>query len=125
MFTATQQWILSGSELSPFHLKVAALLKFKDIPFRDFPSQGGFVDNIRISRRIAKLKAGKLPLTYPEFTELDEFPLVPFLFGANGENLYDSSAIATWLDTHLSNNSNTVVKVGKDPKIHFLIIKKK
>jgi glutathione S-transferase len=31
-------------------------------------------------------------------TELDEFPQVPFLFGPDGENLYDSTAIALWLD---------------------------
>jgi glutathione S-transferase len=37
-------------------------------------------------------------LTWPQFTDEDEFPLVPFLFGPQGENLYDSSAIGEWLD---------------------------
>ncbi|UZW74551.1 hypothetical protein [Alkalimarinus sediminis] len=30
---------------------------------------------------------------------MDEYPLVPFLFGPNGENLFDSSSIGQWLDT--------------------------
>lgn len=112
-------WILSGSELSPFHLKVASILKFKEIPYRDFPSQGSSIENFKIQLRLKLLKSGKLSLTYPEFTHYDEFPLVPFLFGPNGENLYDSSAIATWLDQNT--DSVDIVKVGDDPKIHFLI----
>jgi len=121
MSIPTQKWVLSGSELSPFHLKVAALLKFKGVPFRDFPSQGGLLDNLRVSMRINMLKAGLLKLTYPEFTELDEFPLVPFLFGPNGENLYDSSAIAVWLDQNSSEEKNQVVEAGDDKRINFLI----
>jgi glutathione S-transferase len=112
-------WILSGSELSPFHLKVAAILKAKNIPFRDFPSQGSSFENLKIQLRLKLLKAGVLKLTYPEFTEYDEFPLVPFLFGPDGENLYDSSAIATWLDQHTKTTS--IVKVGDDKKLHFLV----
>jgi glutathione S-transferase len=112
-------WILSGSELSPFHLKVAAILKAKKIPFRDFPSQGSTFENIKIQLRLKLLKVGILKLTYPEFTEYDEFPLVPFLFGPAGENLYDSSAIATWLDKNTDTQS--IVKVGNDKKLHFLV----
>lgn len=112
-------WILSGSELSPFHLKVAAILKAKKIPFHDFPSEGKTLENLRIQLRIKRLKAGMLKLTYPEFTEYDEFPLVPFLFGPNKENLYDSSSIANWLDQNT--NTMNVVKIGADKKVHFLI----
>lgn len=112
-------WILSGSELSPFHLKVAAILKAKKIPFRDFPSQGNSFENLKIQIRLKLLKAGLLKLTYPEFTEYDEFPLVPFLFGPKGENLYDSSAIATWLDQHTDTAS--IVKIGNDKTLHFLV----
>jgi len=115
----TKSWILSGSELSPFHLKVAAILKAKNIPFRDFPSQGSTFENLKIQLRLKLLKAGILKLTYPEFTEYDEFPLVPFLFGPEGENLYDSSAIATWLDLHTQTDS--IVKIGEDKKLHFLV----
>jgi glutathione S-transferase len=112
-------WVLCGSELSPFHLKLAAILKAKKIPFRDFPSQGNTFENLKIQLRLKQLKAGLLELTYPEFTEYDEFPLVPYLFGPKGENLYDSSAIATWLDMHTT--TDPLVKVGADQKLHFLI----
>tara|TARA_R110001592_G_scaffold135779_1_gene352242 strand:+ start:7099 stop:8313 length:1215 start_codon:yes stop_codon:yes gene_type:complete len=111
-------WVLYGSELSPFHLKVAAILKAKKIPFREFPRQANTIENIRIQLRLKLLKAGLLKLTYPEFTEYDEFPLVPFLFGPNGENIYDSSAIASWLDQQT--NTVSIVKVGDDKKLHFL-----
>lgn len=114
----SKPWILSGSELSPFHLKVAAILKIKKIHFRDFPSQGNSFENVRIQLRLKLLKAGLLKLTYPEFTEFDEFPLVPFLFGPQGENLYDSSAIVHWLDQHTE--TENLVKVG-DCKLNFLV----
>ena len=117
--TMKSPWVLSGSELSPFHLKVAAILKAKKIPFRDFPSQGSTFENIKIQLRLLLLKAGRLKLTYPKFSEYDEFPLVPFLFGPTGENLYDSSSIAVWLDQNTETQS--VVKIGDDKKIHFLI----
>lgn len=112
-------WILSGSELSPFHLKVAAILKAKKIHFLDFPSQGNTFSNIRIQLRLKLLKMGLLKLTYPEFTEYDEFPLVPFLFGPNGENLYDSSAIAAWLDQHT--DTDKLVDASDDRALNFLI----
>ena len=118
-FNNKTPWILSGSELSPFHLKVAAILKAKKIPFRDFPSQGSTFENLKIQLRLKLLKARVLKLTYPEFTEYDEFPLVPFLFGPDGENLYDSSAIATWLDRHTETTS--IVKVNDDKKLNFLV----
>jgi len=116
-----QQWILSGSELSPFHLKVAAMLRFKGISYRDFPNQGGFLENLRVIARTKLLKAGVFKLTYPVFTELDEFPLAPFLFGPNGENLYDSSAIAVWLDKNTGSNKDALVKFCGNEKINFLI----
>jgi glutathione S-transferase len=112
-------WILFGSVLSPFHLKVAAILKAKKIPFREFPGEGSGLENARIQFRLKLLKSGLLKLHCPEFTQYDEFPLVPYLFGSNGENLYDSSAIATWLDAKYS--AEQVVKFGADKKIHFLI----
>jgi glutathione S-transferase len=40
-------------------------------------------------------------------TDDDEFPAVPFLFGPDGENLYDSTAIAAWLDRRLDPDRRT------------------
>ena len=67
--------------------------------------------------------AGRLPLTWPQMTELDEFPLVPFLFGPGGENLYDSSAIALWLDGHgpHPNERATALVPVDDPALRFAV----
>ena len=94
------EWVLWGSELSPFALKVEALLRFAGIRFVWFPAAASFVAARRVDRRRRRVMAGRLPLTWPQITDLDEFPLVPFLFGPGGQNLYDSSAIAAWLDGH-------------------------
>ncbi len=95
---AESGWVLYGSALSPFTLKVAALCRYKGLAFRLLPEEGGTLENLRVQIRRAWLVRKRLPLTWPVMTDLDEFPLVPFLFGAAGENIYDSSAIAVWLD---------------------------
>lgn len=112
-------WVLYGSELSPFHLKLVAILKAKKIPFREFPREASTVENIKILLRLKLLRIGLLKLSYPDFTEYDEFPLVPFLFGPKKQILYDSSAIAIWLDLHT--DADIIVQVGADKKLHFLI----
>ena len=90
-------WVLWGSELSPFALKLEALLRFAAVPFRWLPAGGSFRDAVRFAQRRRRLVTGRIPLTWPRRTPLDEYPLVPFLFGPVGENLYDSSAIGAWL----------------------------
>ncbi|MFI5367311.1 MAG: hypothetical protein ACHQ4J_17005, partial [Candidatus Binatia bacterium] len=97
---SAHRWVLWGSELSPFALKVQALLRFSEVPFRWLPATGPFADALRLERRRRRLIARRLPLTWPRMTPLDEFPQVPFLFGPRGENLYDSSAIGAWLAEH-------------------------
>lgn len=101
-------WIIWGSELSPFTLKLIRLFRHARIPFRFLPIEGGWLENMRYGLRIEKLKRGHLPLTWPLMTAEDEFPLVPFLFGPDGENLYDSSAIAHWLDQRLPPSRRTI-----------------
>ncbi len=116
-------WVLWGSELSPFALKVEALLRCAGLPFRWLPAAGGFVDGLRFEWRRRRLVAGRLPLTWPRLTELDEFPLVPFLFGPGGENLYDSSAIAVWLDAHgpQQHERATTFLPLADPALRFAV----
>lgn len=92
------EWALWGSTLSPFALKLEALLRFAGVPHRWFPAQARFSEALRMALRRRRLVGGRLQLTWPPMSALDEFPLVPFLFGPRGENLYDSSAIAVWLD---------------------------
>lgn len=91
-------WILWGAELSPFALKLEAILRHHGLPFQWQPRTGGFRTAFRFAMRRSAVVAGRRPLTAPELDPLDEFPLVPFLFGPDGENLYDSSAIGAWLD---------------------------
>ncbi len=91
-------WIVWTSELSPFGLKVILLCRYYGLPFRVLPEQGTTAERIRYSLRRELLTRGVLPLTWPLMTADDEFPLVPFLFGPDGENLYDSTAIAEWFD---------------------------
>ena len=116
------EWIIFGSELSPFTLKVLALCGFAGLPYRFFPTQGRLGENLRIMFRKELLVRKFLPLTWPDMTDLDEFPQVPFLFGPNGENLYDSSAIGVWLDRHAPlENRGSKVFPEEDPAISFVI----
>src|SRR5262249_23195280 len=91
-------WTVYGSELSPFTLKLLAMCRYTGLPHRFLPTDGSWLDTLRITLRKERLVRGALALTWPRFTADDEFPLVPFLFGPGGENLYDSSAIGEWLD---------------------------
>lgn len=98
---AGRPWIIWGSELSPFALKVVLNFRHAGLPYRFLPAQGRWAQNWRALLRLQALKRGLLPLTWPKMSEDDELPLVPFVFGPQGENLYDSSAIAEWLDRRL------------------------
>jgi glutathione S-transferase len=92
-----REWVLWGSALSPFALKVEALLRFARVLFRWLPAGAPRLTALGHEHRRRRLVAGRLPLTWPRKTALDEFPQVPFVFGPDGENLYDSSAIGAWL----------------------------
>jgi glutathione S-transferase len=91
-------FILYSSELSPFALKIQAMCDYVDLPYRLLPETGSFTENLAIMLRKELLVNGISSLTWPKMTALDEFPQVPFLFGPEGQNLYDSSSIAEWLD---------------------------
>lgn len=91
-------WRLWGVTLSPFALKVEVMLRFAGLPFRRVPAESRFLEALDLWRRRDELVGGWRKLTWPKRDPLDEYPLVPFLFGPNGENLYDSTAIGLWLD---------------------------
>ncbi len=117
MGSLRQDYILWGSELSPFSLKVRAMCEYAGLPFSWQPGDGGFVDNLKIYRRIEKLKAGKLEMTYPQLTDLDDLPLVPYLLGRDGSNFYDSTAIAEWLDRNTL--TSDMALFPQDPIVRF------
>lgn len=95
------QWIIWGSELSPFALKLALCCRHAGLSYRFLPAEGSWTQNVRTMLRLQRLKHNGLPMTWPQMSQEDELPLVPYLFGAAGENLYDSTAIAQWLDRRL------------------------
>jgi len=115
-------WVVWASELSPFALKVDALCDYAGLGHRWLPAEGNRIEGLRALRRVRRLVAGKLPLTFPKMTELDEFPLVPFLLGPNGENLFDSSAIGTWLDLggRVRPGAGPLLP-GEDPALRFAL----
>lgn len=113
-------WTLWGSTLSPFALKVEALLRFAGLAYRWMPAQAPFAEALRFARRRRQLVRGAIPLTWPRMDALDEFPLVPFLFGPRGENLFDSSAIAGWLDAEGYTREAPLVPTG-DEALGFVV----
>ena len=82
---------------------------FAHVDYDWLPGDGGVIQGLHFNRRVQRLKAGRLPLTYPLRDELDEYPLVPFLFADDGSNLYDSTAIAHWLDHHHGTDSRRLI----------------
>lgn len=118
-----RRWVLWGSELSPFALKVELLLRVAGLPFDWMPVTGPFRRAARFALRRERLVRGGLALTWPAMTALDEFPQVPFLFGPDGENLYDSSAIGCWLAEHTpsAGTGAAVLLPGHDPALRFAI----
>lgn len=94
-----QRWVIVGSELSPYALKLASMCHYVGLHHQMLPASGSTIENIRCLVRKECLVNGLLPLLWPNKSPLDEYPLVPFLFGPNGENLFDSSSIGEWLDT--------------------------
>lgn len=99
-------WVVWTSELSPFGLKVILLCRYTKLPLQVLPG-GEFLDSWRYAIRRERLVRRRLPLTWPAMTDDDEFPAVPYLFGPDGENLYDSTAIAAWLDHGLDPERRT------------------
>ena len=90
--------IVWGPELSPFLLKLESLLVRAGLPFRRLPRDGARLESLRVARRIAAAKRSRTALRPPRPDALDEYPLVPFLLTPEGGVLYDSSALAGWLD---------------------------
>jgi glutathione S-transferase len=95
---ASTQYSLWGSELSPFALKVSLLCRYAGMPVRLLPAEGGGIENLRALVRVTAVRRGWAKPTYPALSSLDELPLVPYLIGPRGGILFDSSAIAEWLD---------------------------
>jgi len=92
------RFVIWGSELSPYTLKLRALLAAAAIPFRDLPADGSRLENLRCIALIERGKRRRTIERWPALDPLDEYPLVPFLILDERRVLYDSTALAGWLD---------------------------
>jgi len=90
--------IVWGPELSPFLLKLESLLWRAGVVFRRLPRDGSRLENLRVSLLVDRATRRRTALRPPANDALDEYPLVPFLVTPAKEVLYDSSALARWLD---------------------------
>ncbi len=91
-------YALWGSALSPFALKLRALLEYARIPHRWLPDDGTRLENLRALSTIERAKRARTIRRHPELNDLDEYPLVPLLLEPGGGVQYDSSALARWID---------------------------
>ena len=117
---ASDHYLVWGVELSPFLLEVESMLRFAGIPFRRLPRDGSRRESMRTSRRIDRAKRAGTALRYPRTSELDEYPLVPFVVTPSGDVVYDSSAIAYWLDEVVRPAAPTPPLIPSDPAQHFV-----
>jgi glutathione S-transferase len=88
-----------GLEASPFLLKLEAMLRFAELPFRRLPGNGSWLENLRIGGRLERAKRDGRVLRHPRMDRaLDEYPAVPF-FSEDGSTFqYDSTSLGHWLD---------------------------
>ena len=64
-----------GLEASPFLLKLEAMLRFHEVPFRRLPGTGGWLENLRIGSRLDRAKRAGLVRRHPHMDPaLDEYP---------------------------------------------------
>lgn len=92
------RYCIWGSELSPFSLKLRALCDFAELPYAWLPADGKRLQNYRVLWRIRRATRRRTAMRYPQLTDLDEYPLVPFLVEQHREVYFDSSALARWID---------------------------
>lgn len=109
-------YVVWGPELSPFLLKLEAMLAFAGLPFRRLPRDGSRLENLRTSMLVDRAKRRGTALRPPANDPLDEYPLVPFLVSPGREVLYDSSALAPWIDAR----SATAPLVPEDAAVRFV-----
>ena len=115
--------ILWGSELSPYTLKIQALLEYAKVPYRLLPTNGKRIENLEIQARLEVAKLTGMVTRFPVMSDLDEYPLVPYLTEDCRHFQFDSTAIAHWLDSQKGGAGSSRVDViffPKSPTLRFL-----
>ncbi|NOY93608.1 MAG: glutathione S-transferase family protein [Deltaproteobacteria bacterium] len=96
----TRRYRLYGSSLSPFSLKVEALLRHARLPYAFLPADGPRRLALSTQALQQAVVRGLRAPTYPPIGHLRELPLVPYVFTPRDEILWDSTSIGFWLDEH-------------------------
>lgn len=91
-------YFLWGSELSPYTLKIQSFFDYLQIAYRLMPTQGRPIENILLQARLEFAKRARRVTRHPGLSNLDEYPLVPYLSEDGKRFQYDSTGIALWLD---------------------------
>ena len=115
---AQTRFCIWGSELSPFSLKLRALFDFAQLPYAWLPAAGGRLQNYRVLWRINHATRRRTAVRYPQLSDLDEYPLVPFLVEEYRQVYYDSSALARWIDDQ--HRARRGVLFPEDPALGFI-----
>lgn len=110
--------LLWGSELSPFFLKVEACCRHAGLPTERRPDGGRTLENLKLMARLRWAQARRTIKRWPAPHPDDEYPLVPYLFTADGDIHVDSSGIAGWLDAHPPADAEPLVP--KEPLLAFV-----
>ncbi|MDP3857011.1 MAG: glutathione S-transferase C-terminal domain-containing protein [Stagnimonas sp.] len=110
--------LLWGSELSPFFLKVEALCRHAGLPTERRPDGGSALENLRLMTRLRIAQARRTIQRWPSSDPNDEYPLVPYLFTADGAIHYDSSGIAGWLDAEPPGDAEPLIP--REPALAFV-----
>ncbi|MBV1920523.1 MAG: glutathione S-transferase C-terminal domain-containing protein [Pseudomonadales bacterium] len=115
--------ILWGSELSPYTLKIQSLLEYAKLPYRLLPANGKRIENLEIQARLEVAKFTGMVTRFPVMSDLDEYPLVPYLTEDCRHFQFDSTAIAHWLDSKNGSFTDSKVETNffpEPPVLRFL-----
>ncbi len=112
------RFVIWGSELSPFALKLRALCDVHQLPYDWLPADGGTWRNLRLTRAVDTGKRRGTIRRAVDPSPLDEYPLVPYLITPDATILYDSSAIARWLDREHPNALGPTIP--REPSVAFV-----
>ena len=113
-------YLIWASELSPFALKLEAMLLYAGLPYRFLPAEGDSLENALIYGRLLLKKRQGAIRRYPGPSQLDEYPLVPYLLANDGHFYFDSTGIAQWLDAQALTGSYPLYP--KDGSLRFLAL---
>ncbi len=113
------RYILQSSLLSPFSMKARLLCRAFEVPTRYTPESGGVLDAARIELSMQGAKRGWGRSLHRSPSDLEEFPLVPWLFPPTGGFLCDSTEIGLYLERTIDTGDRTLTPT--DPATAYVV----